>query len=365
LKNRYVAKEMVNGTRETFDYLLCAACGTLYLVKPPADIGPYYASYYSTKNMAASPPIKNSLKKRVKNRLCRIAMKHLGRLYPVKPPADLAPIVASYYSTKNMASPPIKNSFQKRVKNKLRRIAMKHLGGPVSKMLDRWVALPPQAGFQALYRLKLSADDAILDVGCGDGTMVGALDRIGFTHVCGCDPFITQEKTFDNGARLLKSELSGVPGVWDLIMLHHCFEHVPNPAATARMICEKLKPGGLCLLRFPNVDSVEFTRYGENWWGLHAPRHYFLLSQKALKLVWQATGMHIEQIWCDSQPDHYIYSYEYMLNLAETDPGSVRALWDKSPLWNNLERDHIAHNVPWYNEHLIGDWIVYLLRKDH
>jgi 2-polyprenyl-3-methyl-5-hydroxy-6-metoxy-1,4-benzoquinol methylase len=229
-----VAKEMVNGTREPFDYQLCNACGTLYLVNPPADIGRYYSSYFSTNWLADSAPaqrnFKDWLKLHVKNRLCRAAMNHPGKL--------------------------------------------------ASKILDRLISLPPFYGFQALHRLNLSGDAAILDVGCGNGMIVEALDRIGFSHIYGCDPFIKHEKTFRNGARLLKTELRDMPGARDLIMLHHCFEHVPDPAATAQLIAERLKPRGRCLLRFPNVDSVEFTRYGENWWGLHAPRHYYLLFTK-------------------------------------------------------------------------------------
>ena len=32
--------------------------------------------------------------------------------------------------------------------------------------------------------------------------------------------------------------------------------------------------------------------------------------------------------------------------------------------WPTLEREHISRNLDWYNENLIGDWIVYVLRKE-
>ena len=315
LKNCYVTKEMVNGTRERFDYALC---GALYLTNPPADIGRYYSSYYTNSeiNSAQAPSqFTERIKFYLRNRLSRAAMQHTGKL--------------------------------------------------ASKLLDRCLQQAPVHGFRAIQRLKPATDAAILDVGCGAGVVVEGLDRIGFLNVCGIDPFLTQEKTFRNGGRLLRKPLTEVSGAYDYIMLHHCFEHVPDPVATARHIAEKLKPGGCCLLRFPNVNSVEFDRYGENWWGFHAPRHYFLLSRKALELVFKDTGMQIEQVWCDSLPDHYFYSYEYMLDLADNDPESVRALGKKSPHWSDIERRHIAHNVPWYNENLVGDWIGYILRKSH
>ena len=152
-------------------------------------------------------------------------------------------------------------------------------------------------------------------------------------------------------------------GQWDLIMLHHTFEHVPSPTATAKLISERLAPGGRCLLRFPNIDSVEFARYGENWWGIHAPRHYHLLSRNALERVFANTGLSVERVWCDSMTEHYFYSYEYSLDISDGDPASVRKQGVPSARWNETEIAHIERNVGWYNKQLIGDWIVYVLRK--
>jgi hypothetical protein len=83
-----------------------------------------------------------------------------------------------------------------------------------------------------------------------------------------------------------------------------------------------------------------------------------------MELVLKGTGLHIEQVWCDSLPDHYFYSHEYSLGLADNDPASVRTLQDKSPLWGETDRAFIERNVAWFNERLIGDWIVYVVRKE-
>ena len=311
-KKRYVAREMVQGTREPFDYLLCATCGTLYLADFPADIGKYYENYYSISSAAKWSPPKTSLNDGQKA-ACRASMIHPS-------PGSTA-------------------------------------------MLDATLKIPPYMGFQSLYPLGLRENAAILDVGCGNGFLVQALDRIGFTNVCGCDPFLPWDSTFPGGARLLKRYLGDMPGGWDLIMMHHSFEHVPDPAATARLVDERLVPGGRCLLRFPNVDSVEFARYGGDWWGIHAPRHYHIFSRDSLERVFAGTGMKIEKVWCDSQFDHYLYSYDYSLGLAETDPESIRQRGIQDDRWPQIEREHIKRNVDWYNEKLIGDWIVYVLRK--
>src|SRR5215470_11645307 len=50
----YVAKEMMFGLREVFDYFQCAECGCLQIAVFPSDISRYYPpSYYS---LAAAPP---------------------------------------------------------------------------------------------------------------------------------------------------------------------------------------------------------------------------------------------------------------------------------------------------------------------
>jgi SAM-dependent methyltransferase len=312
-KKRYVAREMVQGTREPFDYLLCGTCGTLYLADLPADIGKYYQNYYSISSQAEWRPPEASLTPGLKA-ACRASMKHPS------PGSTL--------------------------------------------MLEQTLKIPPYMGFQSLYPLGLDASAAILDVGCGNGFLVEALDRIGFGNVCGCDPFLTADSTFPGGSRLVKRYLADMTGSWDLIMMHHSFEHVPDPVATAQLIDERLAPGGRCLLRFPNVDSIEFARYGGNWWGLHAPRHYHIYSRDSLARVFAGTSLKIESVWCDSQFDHYLYSHDYSLGLAETDPDSIRKRGLHEDRWPANKIEDIKRNVDWYNKKLIGDWIVYVLHKD-
>ena len=49
------AREKMDGTLESFDYVQCAACGHLHLVAPPADLGSYYAKGYYSFHARAIP----------------------------------------------------------------------------------------------------------------------------------------------------------------------------------------------------------------------------------------------------------------------------------------------------------------------
>jgi SAM-dependent methyltransferase len=340
-KRRFVAREMVHGTREPFDCLRCGKCGTLYLADPPADLGPYYENYYSTNRIAESAApatgLKDRLKRGMRKSLARAAMRFLS------PRPGFLDRPDGFPTGRNFRA--LRRSVEGR--------ALRLMLGDLAWSLE----------FRSLWGAGLKTDSAILDVGCGNGNLVEALDRLGFAKAIGCDPYLRREATFAGGARLLRRDLAEMEGGWDLIMLHHCFEHVPNPARTAGEIDARLVPGGRCLLRFPNVESVEFAKYGGNWWGIHAPRHFQMLSRRALELVFAGTGLRVEKVWCDSVPEHYFYSKEYSLDIPDRDPRSVRVRGIPSENWPQDRVNEVARQVDGWNDRLIGDWIVYVLRK--
>jgi 2-polyprenyl-3-methyl-5-hydroxy-6-metoxy-1,4-benzoquinol methylase len=340
-KKRFVAKEMVQGTREPFEYLRCGQCGTLYLADPPADLAPYYKNYYSTDRVAESSAPAATLKDRLKQGTRRAGARAAMRILSSR--AGFLDRPTGFRTGRNLRA--------------ARRAAE---AWALQLMLGR---LAWSLEFRSLWSAGLNSQSAILDVGCGNGNLVEALDWLSFAKVEGCDPFLRHETTFAGGARLWRRTLAEMEGNRDLIMLHHCFEHVPNPVQTATLIDQRLAPGGRCLLRFPNVDSVEFAHYGGDWWGIHAPRHFQMLSRKGLELVFAGTSLQVEKVWCDSVPEHYFYSHEYSLGISDRDPRSVRRRGVPSENWPQERVNEIARQVDGWNDRLVGDWIVYILRK--
>ena len=51
-----------------------------------------------------------------------------------------------------------------------------------------------------------------------------------------------------------------------------------------------LKPGGVLLLRTPNIDSWEASVFRGNWYGLDAPRHFFLFSPGTMRVALEKAG---------------------------------------------------------------------------
>lgn len=307
-------KEMVQGTREIFRYGLCSHCQTLFLL--PEDIPDNLAKYYEDYDALSSI---NSfqitgLNKKIKNVL----------IYP-------------YY----------------------RYIMLNN--NWISKALYSILEPRLSLGLRALSGMIPSIDAQILDIGSGSGFLVQTLVEFGFVNTVGCDPFIKSDLVFNNKAKILKMDFLNLTGKFDVITLNHSFEHFPNPFEAAAKIDELLKVGGICILRFPNFDSIEFRKFQEHWWGIHAPRHFFIYSRKSLENIFKNTNLSICNSYCDSQWYNYIHSYEYSLDI---DHNSSISATNGGGLWIKEDINYWSKKAKKANDKLVGDWIVYYLSKD-
>lgn len=113
--------------------------------------------------------------------------------------------------------------------------------------------------FLEVQRILPALDAAILDVGCGDGTLLRALrDRYPALALAGVEPTTSY-------ARHL-SEEADIPVVgsmaeleperqFDLVLLVHVLEHVHDPVSLLRQANERLRPGGIVYVDVPDVGT--------------------------------------------------------------------------------------------------------------
>src|SRR4051812_110247 len=160
----FKAREMMRGTKLWFEYLECAACGSLQILQIPADLASFYSgSYYSFRDRPQS-----GLRKFLKRERARHALGSSSRTGA----------------------------------------AVCQLWGPPE--YAEWL-LTMGAGF----------DDAILDVGCGSGILLKELRNAGFSNLVGIDPFMEKDtETSEPGFRLLKRDLGAMDGAFDFVMSH-------------------------------------------------------------------------------------------------------------------------------------------------
>lgn len=101
----------------------------------------------------------------------------------------------------------------------------------------------------------------MLDLGCGDGIVLHLARQDGW-EVQGIELFPEQvdlvRQTLGLDVQVSDIEsFRGAPASWDVVLLTHVLEHLPDPVGALRKIRELLAPGGIGVLEFPNIDALD------------------------------------------------------------------------------------------------------------
>lgn len=158
----------------------------------------------------------------------------------------------------------------------------------------------------------------ILDVGCGGGGLVGILRILGF-EALGIDPHLKTNTPF-----VQRASLNDVSGEWDMVMFHHSLEHMVNHAEVLRCARNKLRAGGLCLVRIP-VATWAWEHYGRDWVQLDAPRHFIVHTPRSFELTAKAARLRIERIVFDSDEFQFYGSELYRRDVPLVGSGGKMA----------------------------------------
>lgn len=307
---RLVAREMMFGTREQFDYYLCAECDTLQIVDvlEGEELMRHYPPSYHQSNAGPGPILRWAITQHD-----HFKMRSGGRL--------LGPLMTA----------PMADGIVRTL-----------VGGDVVKMFAR---------------LAIDRNARILDVGCGAGALLDRLARLGFTNLSGVDPFIAADSETSFGVPLLKRELNDVTEQFDLIMLNHSLEHVPSPIETLKMARTKLVPRGVCLARVPTTSSEAWDVYGANWVQIDAPRHTVIPSRRGMEVAAEKACFRVEQTFDDSNLGQFMGSEAYRRGTAITDPRILR-MFGPRRIWEWAKR---ADRL---NQEGRGDQTGFVLRAD-
>jgi SAM-dependent methyltransferase len=148
-------------------------------------------------------------------------------------------------------------------------------------------SLPP---FGALKRRK---PGALLDVGCGRGDLAATFARAGWRSA-GLDispAAVAAAREAGVDARVGTVETAPWPdGTFDVILMNHSLEHMPDPLAALRRARGLLRSGGTLVVAVPNWGSWQRRRFGTYWTPLDVPRHLTHFSSHALHLAARQAG---------------------------------------------------------------------------
>ena len=139
---------------------------------------------------------------------------------------------------------------------------------------------------------------AILDVGCGEGSFLWWLDRLGYTRSRGIE-ISTEELAVARGLGIRAERASlwdvvgAQPGAFDLILYRNVLEHFDRPQVVDILERSRvaLTAGGRIVLQVPNGESPFFgrIRYGDF-------THELAFTHSSIMQVLQMAGFHNIQV---------------------------------------------------------------------
>ena len=253
----YNVRERQFNRGEIFRYLYCNVCGTLQLIDKPNDISDYYSSdYYSFHlDQTETKGKRDNGKKKIAKKIIfgKTDIPYLGQA------------VLRYYMNSVMR----------------------------------------------LYRTGAKTTWRILDVGGGNGAWLADLKNMGYTDLTNLDRF-SPDGGYE-GIRFIHSDLLkySTDDKYDLITLNHSFEHMENPFEVFEKLYEMLSDKGLLIIRIPVCGGDAWEDYKENWYEIDAPRHYYLYSEKSIRLLCEKNKFYVKRVIYDSTCNQFLYSKMY------------------------------------------------------
>lgn len=137
----------------------------------------------------------------------------------------------------------------------------------------------------------------ILDVGCGLGFLLSAIEGNWDRHGCEVSRYAAAQAA--PWGRIHQGELRSAAyptASFDVVVLHHVIEHMTDPIGEMREVMRVLKPGGSLLLGTPDFDSGCARRFGHNYRLLHDATHISLFSNESMHRFLRDMGLVIDRV---------------------------------------------------------------------
>ena len=168
-------------------------------------------------------------------------------------------------------------------------------GGPEPS--DKWIADSQSEKTSFLSRCGL-ASGRILDVGCGSGFFLRALDPKSWDRF-GVELSETAaeavERALGSGhvfsGTLTRSTWAA--SSFDVVTFWSALEHTNEPRAHLREARRIIKSGGSLIVQLPNVASYQARFFGGDWFHLDAPRHRYHFTLNTLDRLLSESGFQI------------------------------------------------------------------------
>lgn len=307
-------REMMYGMRDEFAYFECAGCGCVQISEVPGNLEKYYAAGYGAH-------------------------------------------VIRDFSDLHFQQPFLKRFLKEK-------LYLQQLG--IKSVLGHWLwkrygraGLPP---WIAQDFLKLRLDARVMEIGAGAGDKLISLRHCGFSNLQGIDPFISADIVYAEGLSIKKAQHQELSETYDLVMLHHSLEHMPDQNGIFQTLQRVVRPGGWLLVRIPVGGCFAWQKYQGDWVQLDPPRHLFLHTQGSLRTLAERAGFTMEKVVFDSKGFQFWGSEQYLRDIPLKDPRSPFQQSSQS-LFTDAELAGFSKEAEQLNAKGLGDQACFYLKK--
>ncbi len=157
----------------------------------------------------------------------------------------------------------------------------------------------------------------VLDVGCGRGVLLDGFRQLGH-QVLGL------EREGSGFEQLPDIETSSLPELiqkgekYDIIVLWHVLEHLPQPLKTLQECYQLLADHGSLFIEVPNYGSLQSRLFADRWFHLDVPRHLYHFTVRSLTAVVEAARLKLRGTSTFSLDQNL---YGFLQSLSNTLPG--------------------------------------------
>ena len=146
----------------------------------------------------------------------------------------------------------------------------------------------------------------LLELGSGTGDLLALCKKHGW-DCTGIEPDPNARKEAKKNHELdlapLLEEKNIKKSGFDVIMMWHVLEHIPNLNETLKIIKKGLSENGLCYIAVPNHKSLDSKIYKSAWAAYDVPRHLYHFDKSSISKIMEKHGFIITKtvpMWFDS-----------------------------------------------------------------
>lgn len=149
------------------------------------------------------------------------------------------------------------------------------------------------------------ADASVLDFGCGTGIVLDEIQKLG-SRCTGVEmsPWACRYGRERFGLTMLNEDILKVqlePESFDVILMSHVIEHLPDPVTIVSRLAHLLKPNGVLMICTPYSDSLGAKLFGRHWLYYLPNEHLHLFNDSSITKVIESSGLQVKTI------EHYLW----------------------------------------------------------